>query len=196
MPKTKEQNEEIKKQRRNQIMLSALEVFSHKGFHLSTIADIARHAGISKGLIYNYFTSKNELLKNILLEGFYQLIEGFDTNHDDKLSHEEFLYFINTMFDKIETNKLYWKLYFSVSFQPNIWEDDILESLEAISKPKIAILLDYFRNAGYSSPMLEMVYFKSLLDGIFLNFLYNDKNYPFYEIKAMVLERYQSKLSK
>ena len=40
----------------------ALQHFANKGFHATTIYHIAEHAGISKGLMYNYFNSKEELL--------------------------------------------------------------------------------------------------------------------------------------
>lgn len=51
--------------RRNQILDSAAVVFAEKGFHPTTIRDIARHAGIADGTIYNYFQSKPALLMGI-----------------------------------------------------------------------------------------------------------------------------------
>ena len=52
--------------RRNQILAAATQVFAQKGFHQTTIRDIARQAGIADGTIYNYFANKNELLIAIL----------------------------------------------------------------------------------------------------------------------------------
>jgi TetR/AcrR family fatty acid metabolism transcriptional regulator len=51
--------------RRSQILDAAAAVFAQKGFHLTTIRDIARHAGIADGTIYNYFESKPALLLGI-----------------------------------------------------------------------------------------------------------------------------------
>ncbi|MCU0466223.1 MAG: TetR/AcrR family transcriptional regulator [Anaerolineae bacterium] len=48
--------------RRNHILDSAAVVFAAKGFHPTTIRDIAKHAGIADGTIYNYFESKPALL--------------------------------------------------------------------------------------------------------------------------------------
>src|SRR3569833_4599456 len=48
------------------IKRAALELFSARGFHAASIADIARRARVSKGLIYNYFASKDELLVAII----------------------------------------------------------------------------------------------------------------------------------
>jgi AcrR family transcriptional regulator len=49
--------------RREQIIEAALRVFARKGFYGSTNKDIAKEAGITPGLIYHYFESKEELLK-------------------------------------------------------------------------------------------------------------------------------------
>lgn len=51
--------------RREQIMKSALRVFAKKGFTGASNKDIAREAGITPGLIYHYFESKEALLKAI-----------------------------------------------------------------------------------------------------------------------------------
>lgn len=48
--------------RRNQILDAAAKVFAEKGFHPTTIRDIAREAGIADGTIYNYFDNKTALL--------------------------------------------------------------------------------------------------------------------------------------
>jgi AcrR family transcriptional regulator len=55
------------RQRREEILDAALQVFSSKGFHRATNQDIARAAGIgSAGLIYHYFQDKQDLLKHLL----------------------------------------------------------------------------------------------------------------------------------
>jgi AcrR family transcriptional regulator len=53
----------IVEDRRAQIIDAALHVFSQKGFERTTNKDIAQEAGITPGLIYHYFESKEELLK-------------------------------------------------------------------------------------------------------------------------------------
>src|SRR5947207_3558952 len=52
--------------RRNQILDVATKVFAEKGFHPTTIKDIARGAGIADGTIYNYFENKTALMLGIL----------------------------------------------------------------------------------------------------------------------------------
>jgi AcrR family transcriptional regulator len=52
--------------RREQIIDAAMRVFAQKGFARATNRDVAREAGITTGLIYYYFKSKEDLLKATL----------------------------------------------------------------------------------------------------------------------------------
>ena len=52
--------------RRDQIVDAAMQVFAQKGFTRATNKDIAQEAGITPGLIYYYFESKEDLLKTII----------------------------------------------------------------------------------------------------------------------------------
>ncbi|NTW72109.1 MAG: TetR/AcrR family transcriptional regulator [Eubacteriaceae bacterium] len=59
---TEENRLELEKKRREQILAVALGLFYKNGYKNTSMADIAKTAGISKGLIYHYFKSKAELL--------------------------------------------------------------------------------------------------------------------------------------
>lgn len=50
---------------KSSITQAAIEVFASKGFYASTMEEIAQKLGVSKGAIYQYFNSKEDLLKEI-----------------------------------------------------------------------------------------------------------------------------------
>lgn len=60
-PRTEEQNAQIKDERREQILKAALKVFALRGFAATKVGDIAAEAGLSHGLVYHYFKSKEEI---------------------------------------------------------------------------------------------------------------------------------------
>jgi AcrR family transcriptional regulator len=62
--------EQVREERRRQILESALAVFSQKGFHASNVSDVAAHAGVSQGTIYWYFSSKEELFDAAIMAYF------------------------------------------------------------------------------------------------------------------------------
>lgn len=57
-----DQLENIRNERKIQIMKAALKVFAENGLKLTKISSIAKEAGISHGLVYHYFKSKEEVL--------------------------------------------------------------------------------------------------------------------------------------
>lgn len=58
MPRSREQNEALREERRQAILQAAEEVFARLGLAPAKIADIAQAAGMSYGLVYHYFGTK------------------------------------------------------------------------------------------------------------------------------------------
>lgn len=54
--------------KRRQIMKAAIGVFAERGFYQAKIADIAAAAGVGKGTVYEYFSSKKDLFQQLLLQ--------------------------------------------------------------------------------------------------------------------------------
>jgi AcrR family transcriptional regulator len=50
-------------------------VFARQGFHACRVSDIAEEAGVAYGLLYHYFTSKDEVLDTLFLERWEVLLE-------------------------------------------------------------------------------------------------------------------------
>lgn len=65
-PRSKEQFETLRSKSREKILMASLELFAGKTYHNTSISDIAEKAGVSKGLIYNYFDTKEDILKGII----------------------------------------------------------------------------------------------------------------------------------
>jgi AcrR family transcriptional regulator len=59
-------SDEDKSQRRDEILTAAKKVFARKGFHATTIADIAKQACLAYGSVYWYFDSKDELFHALM----------------------------------------------------------------------------------------------------------------------------------
>lgn len=77
-PRTKLANQQIRDDRREQIIAAARTLFASKGYGATVIDDIAAMAGISKGLIYHYFPGKEELFVALVqrtMQGALALLE-------------------------------------------------------------------------------------------------------------------------
>ena len=60
---------EQKEQRRQQILFKALELFARKGYSDTKIGDIAEAVGMSTGLMFHYFDSKEQLYEELVRMG-------------------------------------------------------------------------------------------------------------------------------
>jgi AcrR family transcriptional regulator len=63
--------------KRRVILDAAVRVFAAKGYHTCRVGDIAEEAGIAHGLLYHYFSSKEEVLETVFRENWSQLLEAF-----------------------------------------------------------------------------------------------------------------------
>lgn len=78
MPRTEEANQRIRDERKEQVLQAAAGVFARKGLADAKIVDIAAAAGISHGLAYRYFSSKEEVFAELVgrsLNGVTRLTE-------------------------------------------------------------------------------------------------------------------------
>jgi AcrR family transcriptional regulator len=73
MVRSKTQNDQIRAESREKILSTARRLFAERGYDGCNVSDIARKAEMSQGNIYWYFSSKEELFKAVLAEGFETL---------------------------------------------------------------------------------------------------------------------------
>ncbi len=76
MPRNKAQNEKVRDERREQILTAALGLFAGKGFSATRTTDITEKTGISQGLIYHYFPSKEAIFTELIGKGLTNLNEA------------------------------------------------------------------------------------------------------------------------
>ena len=62
--------------KRRVILDAAVRVFARQGFHTCRVADIADEAGVAYGLVYHYFSSKEEILDTLFLERWDVMLEA------------------------------------------------------------------------------------------------------------------------
>jgi AcrR family transcriptional regulator len=191
-PRTEQQYEQIREQKRGIILEAALELFADEGFHNTSISKIAKSAGISKGLMYNYFKSKEALLHEIVISGLKDLTGTFDPNNDGILTTEELEFFINQTFEILKTNTKYWKLYFAIILQPSVLKMFGTDFLNILG-PIFRMLEEYFRRKGYENPELESKLFGAILDGLSFHYIIDPDNFPLEEIKKTLINRYVRK---
>jgi AcrR family transcriptional regulator len=124
-PRTQQQFKEMREEKMTLIMDVALEHFANEGYFRTTISHIARHAGMSKGLMYNYFESKEALLKAIIHRSVNEVYKYLDIDRDGYLSEDEFEFFIRKINILLKEKKYFWRLLMQLLMQNDVREQFI-----------------------------------------------------------------------
>jgi TetR/AcrR family transcriptional regulator, fatty acid metabolism regulator protein len=62
--------------KRRLILDAAVSVFARRGFHHCRVSDVADEAGVAYGLVYHYFSSKEEILNTLFLERWQIMLDA------------------------------------------------------------------------------------------------------------------------
>lgn len=187
-PRTAKQNEEIRRQTRNQIVEAAFELFANEGYAKTSISSVAKRAGISKGLIYHYFESKESILEAI----FDQLVamgeEVLDFPEDfgpaDKIRQT-----LEKTFEFIENETNTGRLMISLALQPEAFSS-LKPKMDQIQEKQMVLYKEIMWDLGYDRPELEAYQLGAILDGILLGCVAMGDNYPLQEMKEKIMEEY------
>jgi AcrR family transcriptional regulator len=194
-PRKIEDNERNREEAAKRILQGALRVFSRQGYHASSMAEVAEEAGVSKGLAYHYFASKEELLVSIAEVRLQQYLPLLQTIQDIKDPEERLQYLVDFAFNEL-TNKtdemrFYNALYLHAEGAAAI--NKAMKKYRAQFDQLISLEEKMLRELEFANPRQEATFFRSILQGISLEYLLSPKDYPLQQMKEMLLSRYKSK---
>lgn len=189
-PRKKEDNEQIREQRKREILDVSLKLFANLGYESTSISRIAKEAGISKGLIYNYFESKEELLKSLVFDLSSMEVEYWEAIQDpdpNKMMRNLFTVYFKLLVE----NKDKLKLITALTFQ--IEKFDFIQDL---ASQKMNAYLHLFEELlgkmGVENAKDEALLLGVLFDGIAAQYLVIHKDYPLQEMKDYLIKKYCS----
>jgi AcrR family transcriptional regulator len=186
MPRTKEQFEEIRQKSSENIEKIALELFAVKGYHATSISQIAEKAGISKGLLYNYYKSKEHLLDSVIMKVYDEIMRIVQMSENLPAEKQIEQMIIQTI-DHLEKNITFWRLYLFLIHQSDIqlklkgtWEKMRDDYMNYFSK--------LFEEIGSRNPAMEAMMLGTLFDGIGLNYVTAPEGYPLEKMRNYLIE--------
>ncbi|MGI6033539.1 MAG: TetR/AcrR family transcriptional regulator [Coriobacteriales bacterium] len=127
---------------RETLLKAALEVMAEKGYAEATIDDIAKRAGVSKGLAYYHFRNKRAIAEEIIQNGLNELVERFEgVAQRCKTGVEALKGMLNEFSDMILGNWRFGKFYLSTLLQDgNVWGS----SIDSIDSNIISLIKEQF----------------------------------------------------
>ena len=188
-PRTKQQFEDIRKTSKDKILAVALELFAQNGYQGTSIAQIAKKAKISKGLMYNYFKNKEKLLEAIVLEGFNKIMEmDYGLSKSDKPA-DKLKSLIDETLNNLSNNFTYWQLYTALLVQPRV-QKKFEKKFYKFREYFISSMAEIFRVLDSSNPELDSFLLGTHFDGLALNFIAAPDDFPMEEIKQALYTQY------
>lgn len=186
-PRTSSQFGAIRQEKSKLILDTALELFAEKGYHQTSISDITRKAGISKGLVYNYFESKEKMLLSIIQTGYDAAYGNLDLNGDHSLAKEEFVHFLRITFRSVRENPKFWKLYSALVMQPGI-QDLVMAEYSNKAQDIQKLFFDFVKTSGSISPENDLIAISSLIKGAHLILITAPDFFPAGQFEETIIE--------
>jgi AcrR family transcriptional regulator len=166
---------DVSTERKQQIFEAAVACFGRKGYHLTTMDDIAAECGLSKGSLYWYFSSKKELFLYIFSVMMDQTIGGWEQIVNDKiLTAKEKLQITLSIFGPVMED---WAPFFGVMLEAwgqTRFDEDVEELMQSFYKPYIAMMTQIIEEGvangefRVASPEATAAVILSLYDGMTL----------------------------
>ena len=189
MPRTKEQNKEIRDKTKKLILDSALKLFAEKGFQTTSMSDIAELAGVSKGLAYNYFDSKQHLVEEIFknfMSVFAELYLPAQEEQDPYIRLEKYT---DITFRWLKDGFDFWRMIFALWLQPGVFERST-EFMTDFFSEVFTEIEKIFKEIGMPDYIAESRIYGALLDGISMEYILDKDNYPIDIVVASMKSKY------
>lgn len=193
MPRTPEQNESIKAQTRNVILEAAFPLFSKNGFDRTSMATIAKEAGISKGLIYHHFNSKEEVLVGVFDLLMNQSADIWNVFDEVKSAHEKFDLMLDMTLKFSMANPEWVRLLVHLALQEDVVAS-LKEHIRVLRVEKMRSMIPLFEELGFEDAEKEVLYLGALLDGVTIGWLSLRDEYPFEEMIDRIKTEYHHKV--
>lgn len=166
MPKTTNQKEQIVK--------AALKLFSAHGYGSASVRDIARAAKVSPALLYNFFDSKEDVLKEIISRGFDDIKESLKAYKTNIKAEKAIEIHILSTIEIIKHNSEFWRLLHSIRLQNKVLDASTKMYNEMILY-MTKMFTGIFKKLGYKKPEPEAILFLTQIDGLVILYLQNQK---------------------
>ncbi len=187
-PKSDKQFEEIRTKSKDNIISAALSLFSEKGYFNTSVRQIAEKAKVSSGLMYNYFNSKEALLKAITNKAL-TLIDDIVRDHEDLSPEENVRRMIERFFNILDSQPKLLRMLLKISFQIDRFEF-VKHMIKRKYDTSILEVAKDLKAMGYVDPEAEAALLIAAMDGTMYQALVLGEVVPVEHIKSQLIRHY------
>lgn len=185
MPRSPEELERIREESRSKILDSALELFARRGFGATSVRMLSKHAGVSQGLLYNYFPGKRELLGAIFERGTAEVNETLAAAEAAAPS-EALAVLVEAAFEAVRANPDFWKLTYQVRMQADVLADVGPEIAARGRRIRGRLEELLVRSGADDAPVRATVLFAAI-DGAAQHYVLDPGGYPLDDVASSMI---------
>lgn len=188
--KAKKRFKEMRQRSEEKILEAALELFATNGYKNTSISEIAKKAKISKGLMYNYFESKQTLLRAIVTKAMtegHNLVQHALEDYASPILELEHL--VLDTIEHVKNNFQFWKLLTSLYHQQGILAS-VQDLIEAEKNWNIQKGIELFTKLKAPNPMQSAFLLGAAMDGIMLHYIHLGDKYPIDSLAKSLIETF------
>jgi AcrR family transcriptional regulator len=191
MPRTPSENERIRRATKEQILKAAMDMFCEKGYHSTSIEDVAKRSQISKGLLYHYFKGKEELLAAMVEMRINDILIVMSAATAKETPVEQIRHIIEgALEDKPEVFRFYLNLFTQPRLDPIVAKYG--QQLMDEQARQFEIQTEMFVKLGVVNPRKRSLYFSSTIQGIMLMYSTYPETFPLDEVKEIAIAEFCS----
>lgn len=181
---------------RLRILRSAARVFRDAGFQTASMARVARAAGVSKGLPYHYFESKESLAAAVVaehLEEVLAVLSGWPPGPPAG----RLRWFLRTALDDARARADSYRLFLSLALQPatrRLVMDEVAARRRELGRLDVT-LRSLLVDLGHPTPDTEALILRAAVDGLIQYLILEPDRFPTDEAVERLMELHGSPLS-
>lgn len=185
-PRTEAQNKAIQEATKSKIIDAAIKLFAEQGYDKTSIRQLSQEAGISQGLLYNYFDSKEHLLVEIMRRGMVYIAEAFEDIPLEEPPLEQLESLVRQMFVVLEDRTPFWRVFYSLRNIPAfkvVLGDEIIERNNEL-RP---FFQQFYESAGLDDHEIRAWLLYAMIEGVIQQYLLFGKSYPLAKVVDQVV---------
>jgi TetR/AcrR family fatty acid metabolism transcriptional regulator len=176
---------DVAAERKDQIVRATVDCITKYGYHNFSMQDVARTAGVSKGIIHYYFLNKDELMMSVL-DKVAGDIEGVLATEMQSLTdaRRKLEVFIDVCFDIVRSTKEYYQV--NMDFWTQINQKDEVRKVIARHYAKFRESAAVIIREGVASGVFRQVepkeyasYVIAVIDGLSLQWLFDESTFDY-----------------
>ena len=188
-PRTAQQNQIIRNDSKAKILAAALDLFAQVGYEQTSVRMIAHSAEVAQGLLYNYFESKEQVLRAIFIQSLGDVQESFAAGATEGSPQQRLEQLIRASFEIVQRHLYFWKLFYSIRFQPAVL-GGLRPEIQEWSDGIHAVLQQHFVELGAGDPNVEAAVLFGLIDGVAQHYALDPDRYPLEAVVGLMVEKY------